>query len=316
MKKLIAILSLVALPMMLSAQAKKPTLIVVPGDAWCAANGYMTEFDNQGKVTRVPDYERALVEDMDLVNVITKINELMADRGFTVKDLSQSVKNISQTTAENEMTTSRTSGASIAETPLDRLLNRAKADIMLEVNWKTTDQGPKKYLTYNLRGLDAYTSKQVAASQGTGEPSFSAVVPVLLEEAVLKNMDNFCAQLQAHFDDMVANGREVIVNLRIFDNGSGMSFEDEFDGVELSEIIDDWMAQNTVNHRYSLLDATEDYMSFEQVRIPLYRNNDMPMDTRHFVTLLRNFLKKAPYNIPSKLVTKGLGRAELILGEK
>lgn len=316
MKKFITILALAALPLLLSAQAKKPTLLVVPGDAWCNANGYTVEFDNQGKITKVPDYERALQEDMDLLNVITKINELMADRGFTVKDLSQSVKNINQTTAENEMTSSRTSGASIAETPLDRLLNRAKADIVLEVNWKTTDQGPKKYLTYNLRGLDAYTSKQVAAAQGTGQPSFSAIVPVLLEEAVLANMDNFCAQLQAHFDDMVANGREVIVNLRIFDNGSGLTFEDEYDGTELVEIIDDWMAQNTVNHRYSMLDATEDYLSFEQVRIPLYRPNGMPMDTRHFVSQLRKFLSAAPYNITSKLMTKGLGRAELILGEK
>lgn len=316
MKKIILIAALAVMPLLLFAQAKKPTLLVVPGDTWCNANGYMTVYENQGRTTKVPDYERALQEDMDLVNVITKINELMADRGFTVKDLAQSVRNINQTTAENEMTTSRTSGASIAETPLDRLLNRAKADIVLEVNWKTTDQGPKKYLTYNLRGLDAYTSKQVAAAQGTGAPSFSAVIPVLLEEAVLTNMDNFCAQLQAHFDDMVANGREVIVNLRIFDNGSGLTFEDEFNGQELSEIIDDWMAQNTVNHRYSMLDATEDYMSFEQVRIPLYRANDMPMDTRHFVIQLRNFLRKAPYNIPSKLMTKGLGRAELILGEK
>ena len=129
-------------------------------------------------------------------------------------------------------------------------------------------------------------------------------------------MDNFCAQLQAHFDDMVANGREVIVNLRIFDNGSGLTFEDEYDGTELVEIIDDWMAQNTVNHRYSMLDATEDYLSFEQVRIPLYRPNGMPMDTRHFVSQLRKFLSAAPYNITSKLMTKGLGRAELILGEK
>lgn len=316
MKKLFAILTLVALPLLLGAQAKKPTLLVIPGEAWCNANGFMADFKTQGKTTRVPDYERALVEDMDLVNVITKINELMADRGFTVKDLAQSIRGINQANAENEMTSSRTSGASIVETPLDRLLNRAKADIVLEINWKTTAEGPRSYMTYNLRALDGYTYKQVAASQGTSKPSFSAVTPVLLEEAVIDNMDRFCGQLQMHFDDMVENGREVTVNLRIFDNGSGLSFEDEYDGVELSEIIDNWMAENTQAHRYSMLDATEDFMSFEQVRIPLYRANDMPMDTRHFVTQLRNFLKRPPYNITSKLVTKGLGRAELILGEK
>ena len=33
--------------------------------------------------------------------------------------------------------------------------------------------------------------------------------------------------------------------------------------------------RNTVAHRFSLTDATENMMLFEQVRIPLYRENGM-----------------------------------------
>lgn len=275
------------LPLSMMGQAKKPTLMVIPADTWCTANGYMTEMEEQGKTTRVADYEAAIQNDMDLYNVITKIGELMSDQGFPLKDLSQTVKSIKQSAAEDEMTTSRTGGSTLAETPLDRLLNRAKADILIELAWKVNTVGPKHSITYTLRGLDAYTNKQIAAAQGTGAPSFSAELPVLLEEAVVEKMDGFVSQLQAHFDDLMENGREVDIDVRIFDNGSGLSFEEEYNGEELTDIIDNWMAENTVNHRYNLSDATDMVMRFEQVRIPLYRQNGRPMDTRQFVVELR-----------------------------
>lgn len=312
---LIGFLSLI-LTAPLFGQAKKPTIMVAPADAWCNANGYMMAFANQEVTNNVPDYKTALQTDMDLLNVITKIGELMADRQFPLKDLAATIRSIEQSAAENEMTVSSTSGASLGESPLDRLLSRAKADIMVEVLWKVNTVGPKKSVTYTLRGLDAYTNKQVAAAQGTGMPSLSAEVPVLLEEAVLSNMDNFTSQLQAYFDDLQANGREVAVDIRIFDNGSGLTLEDEFDGTELQEVIDNWMAENTVSHRYSLSDATENRMNFEQVRIPLYKQNGMPMDTRAFVEDLRKYLKKAPYNLTCKTMTRGLGKAILVIGEK
>lgn len=301
---------------MANGQAKKPILMVIPGDTWCNENGFMTTMKVQGKTERVPDYEAAVQTNMDLVNVTTKIGELMADRGFPLKDMAQTIRSIKQSSAEDAMTTSRSTGATLAETPLDRLLNRAKSDIIVEVTWKISSVGPKKQLTYNLRGLDAYSLKQVAASQGTGAPSFSAAPEVLMEEAVIDHMDKFVEQLMAHFVDMEQNGREVAIDIRLFDNGSGLSFEDEYNGEELTDVIDAWMAQNTVNHRYSMTDATDDIIRFEQVRIPLYNENGTPMDTRRFVTNLRKFLSKAPYSLTSKIVTKGLGRANLIIGEK
>lgn len=297
-------------------QAKKPKLMVVPSDAWCKQHNFTKTFDNQGTEEVIPDYQKALSTDKDLNNVISKINILMADRGFPLQDMQQSLKSINNISAEDRLLTSRTSGATIAESPLDRLRRTAKADILLEVDWTISEVGPKKTVTYNLKGLDAYSNKQVAGAQGTGAPSFSAEVPVLLEEAVQDNMDNFTAQLQAHFDDMMANGREVVIDVRMFDNGSGLTLEEEFNGTELSEIIDDWMAENTVNHRFSKADATENYINYDQVRIPLYKANGMPQDTNDFTRTLAKFLRNAPYNIPCKVINRGLGRCLIVLGEK
>lgn len=317
MKKIFIIIALFTMCIATAfGQAKKPKLMVVPSDAWCKQHNFTKTFDNQGTEEVIPDYQKALSTDKDLNNVISKINILMADRGFPLQDMQQSLKSINNISAEDRLLTSRTSGATIAESPLDRLRRTAKADILLEVDWTISEVGPKKTVTYNLKGLDAYSNKQVAGAQGTGAPSFSAEVPVLLEEAVQDNMDNFTAQLQAHFDDMMANGREVVIDVRVFDNGSGLTLEEEFNGTELSEIIDDWMAENTVSHRFSKADATENYINYDQVRIPLYKANGMPQDTNDFTRTLAKFLRNAPYNIPCKVINRGLGRCLIVLGEK
>lgn len=309
------VLMTIVTPIVTLAQATKPTLMVAPAEVWCFENKYTQAFDNQGKQTIVADYEKAFRESSDLLNATTKIGELMAERGFPIKDMNTTIRDINRSAAEDEMTLSR-SGNTLAETPLERLMNRAKSDILIEISWKVNIIGPKRSLTYTLRGLDAYTNKQVAAAQGTGAQSFSSEVPVLLEEAVIINMDNFLSQLQTHFDDLAQNGREVSVNVRIFDNASGLDFDTEFNGDVLTDIIDNWIADNTVNHRYSLSNAGPTRLTFEQVRIPLYRENGRPMDTRNFATGLRKFLAGSPYNIPAKIMTKGLGRVDIILGEK
>lgn len=315
LKSLLSIAMLAMCSLSVVGQVKKPTLMVVPSDAWCKERGYEQTFDNQGFVEEIPDYKAAVSGDKQLNAVISKINTLMADRGFPLKDLQQNLKSISSLSAEDRLITSKTSGAAITESPLDRLRRTAKADIILEIDWTVNTLGPKNSITYNLRALDAYSNKQIAGAEGTGKGSFSAEIPVLLEEAVQDHMDAFVERLQAHFDDLFANGREVVLDFRIFDS-SMVDFETEFDGYELSEVIDNWLADNCVNHRFNKSDATESMALYEQVRIPLYKANGMAQDTYGFARELARYLGAAPYNIRVKTVNRGLGRCLLIIGEK
>ena len=315
MKKIITLLSVLLAAQFAFSQAKKPTLMVQPSDVWCNENGFTTTYDNQGTATVIPDYKKAFQTDMDLALVITQINGMMAERGFPLKDLEQTIKSIERRTAEDNMTASKTSGASLAESPLDQIRKTAKADIILDLSWKLNTVGPKKSVTFILKGLDAYTNKQIDYATGTGTPSFSAEVPVLLQEAVVSHMDNFAATRMQHFDDLAENGREVAIDFKVFDNGSGLDFESEFGGEELADIIDEWLNQNTVNHRYSKEDGSENYMYYEQVRMPLFNANGKALDTESYVKELRKYLK-TNYQIESKVMTKGLGKAVLVIGEK
>ena len=125
-------------------QAKKPKLMVVPSDAWCKEHGYMQNFDNQGSVEQIPDYRQALLNNKDLNNVIAKIGVLMADLGFPLVSMEQTMKSINNLTAEDNLIRSKTSGASMTESPLDRLRRVAKADILLQIDWTVSEMGPKK----------------------------------------------------------------------------------------------------------------------------------------------------------------------------
>ena len=296
------------------AQAKKPTLMVVPADNWCVQNNFMDKLDDQGTEVLVPNYKRVLQNSSDCYNVITKINTLMSDRNFPLKDLSAVIKSMDSNSAMNAVTTSK-SGAGLAESPLDLIKRNANADILIELNWQVNTVGPKRSITYSLAAKDAYTDKQIAGTQGTGTPSFAAEMPVLLEEAVVGNMDNFCAQLQAHFDDMMENGREVALEIKVIDNGSGIDLSSEYGGDELTDIIDDWVSDNTVNHRYNLSSGSENYLKFEQVRIPLYQANGRPNDTRRWARELSKVLT-SKYQVPNRVDIRGLGKAVIMIGEK
>ena len=62
------------------------------------------------------------------------------------------------------MTSSNTSGSSIAESPLDILKKRAKADIIIQIWWKVNKTNEGKSVSFILEAFDAYTSKLIASS--------------------------------------------------------------------------------------------------------------------------------------------------------
>ena len=316
MKRKIFTIVLAMVALVASAQIKKPELMVIPSDVWCISNGYYTEVENMGVTAKVPNYKQALQENMGLKLAIAKLNDLMAERQFPLKSLEQEIKNLEQRRMEDNMTMSK-AGNELAESPLDEVARMAKCDIILELSWELKDFGPKHSLAYILEARDAYTGKAIGAASGTGAPSMSADVDVLLEEAIVANMDNFNNRLMDHFGEMQTIGREVSLDIKVFaNNAAGIDLETEYNGEELIDIINNWLQVNTIQGRFSMPYASENVANFTQVRIPVYDERGRAIDANGFAKQLAKMLKKEPYNIPAKVLVKGLGRAVIILGEK
>ena len=318
MKKIhlfIVTIGLFASTSVLFGQAKKPTLMILPSDNWCEQRFFNTVFDNQGTKQKVPNYKQAFQEDTEIGQVISKIGSLMIDRGFPLKDAEQELKAIEARSAEDNMTTSTASGSSISESPLDKLKNKAKADIVIQIWWKVNKTEQGKSVSFILEAFDAYTSKRIASSTGNGTPNNTDIIPVLLQNAILANIDPFAAQLQSHFDDMFNNGREILLTVKKW-NSWDKNMETEIDGKEITDYINEWLQKNTVKGKFSMADASENIIRFDQVRIPLFDTNKNGVDARQFSKGLQKYLKETPFNFEVKLMTRGLGEAILVLGEK
>lgn len=288
---------------------KKPTLMILPSDNWCTQRYFTTTYEFQGVKTRVPNYQQAFQEDIELPQVISKVGQLLTGRGYSVKDAEQEIKNLTIREAEANVMTSRTSGALIDETPLDVLKRRIKSDVVIQIWWQVHKN---KSVSFTLEAFDSYTSKRIATSTGIAENAGD--VPHTLEKAVSQNIQEFDLQMMQWYECMCGSGREIVLTIKCWDNW-GKDLETEYNGIELIDCIQEWMRNNTVNGSFNLSDATEISAQFEQVLIPLFEDNQA-IDARSFAMKLRKHLQKSPYNIQSKVVIRGLGEAILILGEK
>lgn len=317
MKKALLLLSITIFTFTSFAQkAKKPTIMVVPSDVWCNQNNFLQTFNNQGTEVMVPDYKKALQSDPTLLQVISQLNGMMAEKGFPLVNLESKLKQLEAESAEDAMRVSSKTGGELQTSPIDQLKMVAKADIWMQITYTVNGRGMQS-IQFNLQGLDAYTNKQVATAVGNGEPS-SGSVPELMEEAVNAHLDNFCSTLMDHFDDMFANGREVIMRIKVWDDwGEDLETEDYGDD-ELGILIEDWVSDNTVNGVYNLTTATENIMLFEQCRIPLFyirKEKERAYDVRRFGSDLRSYLSKE-LGVESKRESDGLGKVTLFIGHK
>lgn len=286
--------------------------MVVPSDNWCSNNGYMMTINNQGATEQLPDYEKALLN-TNLTFAISKIGELMTAQGFDLQDLGMVMRNLRNDAILDEVTTS-SQGSDLAENARERLMRVAKADIIIQLSYHINKVGPKYSLTYNMQGIDAYTEKQIAAASGTGEQILSGEFYILLEKSIVENIGGFQSQLEGYFTTLFEQGREVKLECRAW-SGNDINFESDFGGEELGFLIEEWMADNTVQGRFSTDNASENRMDFSQVRIPVVNERGRAMDTRLWANGLRKWLKDK-YSIEAKLYIKGLGKAIVMVGEK
>ena len=228
----------------ISAQVKKPTLMILPSDNWCTQRYFTSTYQDIGGTVTVPDYQLAFQQDTELGGVISLIGQMLTDRGYSLKDSEQELKAMAMRTAEDNVTMSKTSGASLVESPLDVLKRRSKADIIVQIGWQVHKADGGKAVTFALEAFDSYTSKRIATATGTSETS-NDIVPVILDTTVRKYIDAFDSQMDRYFAGLVQNGREIVLTVRCWDSWEN-DLETEYDGEELTDCIQDWLYDNTV----------------------------------------------------------------------
>lgn len=288
-----------------------PTVMFLPDKTWCNANNYVDKSERNGKVRTTEKYDEAFLNS-DLKNVVVQLNGLMKDNGLPVKDYGTTSELDDEEEMEEEAYNDDTqSGGEMEMTNYEALMNKLRPDIIIRIGWDVNKVGFNYTMSYRLEAVDSYSGKSIA--QVTAEtPTLKTTVPIAaaLKNAATEHMGAFIGRLQEHFDDLQENGREITVACRIGNNGSGINFNSEYDGKELSTVISDWMNDNTVNHVYSTRNSSRNRINFEQVRIPFKDSAGRVMQAKEFVDQLKRYLKNN-CNLKSENTTKGLGSGRL-----
>jgi hypothetical protein len=231
----------------------------------------------------------------------------MTDYGLNVKDAEQEMNAILVRQGEDAATMSKTTGAMLMENDLDVIKKRTKCDVLMQINWHIINRNT---LDLTIEAFDAYTNKRIATSSNTA-PLQEASAVITAAQILRTHILPFINQLSTFYQDINDNGREIILWIKRFDD-SEQDLETEIGGESIQDIIDNWLHENTVNDVFNLTDATEDFAQYEQVRIPIQDEKGRNMSARDFANKLRKYLSAK--GIQTKISTRGLGEAALILG--
>lgn len=294
--------------------AAPPKLMIVPDKTWCIEKGYVIESERNGKTVLREDYDRAFV-DSDFNNVQLAIAQIMAERNFPVVNGQAQAETDDEDEMFDEAFEGAETGSGVQTNAYDELLKRNKPDITLKIGWNVNNAGSIYSADYRIEAIDTYSNKSVAPIAGqTGEVRRTVPLSVALKQTAKGNMDDFCTKLQTYFDDIQTNGREIRCDIRIIDNGSGVTMNQEFEGLELSEIIYNWISDNSVNHQFNQRSSGRNMARYDQIRIPLKDANGRPMDASRWVKGLQEKLKSL--GIVCENASTGLGAGRLYIGEK
>lgn len=294
--------------------AAPPKLMIVPDKTWCIEKGYVIESERNGKKVLREDYDRAFV-DSDFNNVQLAIAQIMAERNFPVVNGQAQAETDDEDEMFDEAFEGAETGSGVQTNAYDELLKRNKPDITLKIGWNVNNAGSIYSADYRIEAIDTYSNKSVAPIAGqTGEVRRTVPLSVALKQTAKGNMDDFCTKLQTYFDDIQTNGREIRCDIRIIDNGSGITMNQEFEGLELSEIIYNWISDNSVNHQFNQRSSGRNMARYDQIRIPLKDANGRPMDASRWVKGLQEKLKSL--GIVCENASTGLGAGRLYIGEK
>ena len=207
------------------------------------------------------DIRKALDVSNEKRQVIAQISGAFADKGFQTKDFYANFKTVTQNSAFEDGT----------KTDLkSQIIQSSGADIFVEADININKSGDGNSVRVVIKACEASTSKVLASKIGDSGKFYTTDYGKLGAKAVQKAMEGFLTTMQQSFNDMIANGRSIVVNVT-FSEMSDYDTTTELgeDGFELRDLLELWMEENAYKNYYHIQGTTDKKMVFDEVRIPL-----------------------------------------------
>lgn len=294
-------------------EAAMPTIIVFPADSWMNDHGFMNHVMNDGETEYMPRYNDAFVQAREIGTVIQAIQKVLEERKFEHEDLQNLIRDMKRERAE-ELANAADGDAS-EKGAMDELMQQARPDIRVDVDYAVQSVGPRKNISYTLKAVDAYTSEQVSSVEGTIQMTMDPI-DLAMRKAVAGNCDDFCQQMIDYFLDLRDNGRKINVVFRAA-KGAGINFlKDEIgdDGDTYDEFLYSWVRKHAVRSACKKGRKTGNMVEFKSVRIPFFNADNEPIEAEDWAKGVRKAFRAETGIKVSKGQGNTLGRVNFLVG--
>lgn len=288
-----------------------PHVMVVPDLIYCKSHGFTQQFNNNGLIETIPDYERALSEDPSLHAVLTQIAQLITDRNsdIVIVDIIEAINN-----AKADAAMAAANAGDESESVDEAIIRNSEADILVKLQFDLVKNGPEYRVSYVLNGTDAYTNRNFAPVSGMGKPSTSANPVVLLREAAGENMDAFLTKMLSYYQGMVKKGRMVAFEIKTTSTTS-VNMNSKVGQYTLREQIDDFLYDNSVDgNGLERVQGGNTFLRYQGVYIPLtatIRGRQRKQGAKDIAQKLVNYLESNGINAEYKI--RGLGKVNIYI---
>ena len=214
---------------------------------------------------------------------ITMVKDGFDKRGVTTYDFVQSLKNV------------ETNQAMTMQSQLDfqsMIVAESGADIYVSVEVSETNSSSGNGVDIILTAYESSTARSLSNKIASSGRFYTSDSKLLVQKALSGSViDDFMNTVQLKFNDIVNNGRSVVIEFTI-DQNSVINMYHEIDGLPLSDFIEIWMSENAFKNYYKSSGATSTRMIFEDVRIPIRDDNDLNYTPSKFALKLFIALRK------------------------
>lgn len=290
MKNNITLIFLLCIVTLVSAQEQKvttvqPTIMVLP-------------FTKEGQ-----DIRTILEDDFNKRIAITKVKEAFDNRGFTTKDFVGSLKIALKETTLN----------SGNKTDLKaNVIRLSGADFYVEVEVFVQKSSSGNSVKLILQGYDCFTGQSLSNKVGESGKFYTNDIAKLSQKAVESCSEEFLNTLNSKFGDIVENGRSVRINIG-FSSESDYNMDSEIndDGDLISDLMEDWMDDNSFKNNFHIQGISESEMIIDDYRIPLKDSNGRNYRASKVARALRKYIKSLGLNVKTDM--EGSGKINAII---
>ena len=263
----------------------QPTIMVLP-------------FTKEGQ-----DIRTILEDDFNKRIAIAEVKEAFDNRGFTTKDFVASLKIALKETALNS------GNKSDLKSDVIRL---SGADFYVEVEVFVQKSSSGNSVKLILQGYDSFTGQSLSNKVGESGKFYTDDIAKLSQKAVQSCDEEFLNTLNNKFGDIVENGRSVRINIGFnADSEYNMDSEINGDGDLISDLMEDWLDENSYKNYYHIQGISESEMIIDDYRIPLKDSNGRNYRVSKVARDLRKYIKSLGLEVKTDM--EGSGKINIII---